>query len=92
MTTKTPRLRYVIASTERTPSTGAPAGSLPTGVTHAVMLTPSGGVSGVTMCGELVEELHVFVSLGFPRPLRSDECRDCREWVLVDDRRRASAP
>jgi len=83
-------MSYSIASTERAPVSGVPTGRPrwhPSGVAHAVLAKPRGGHHRVTMCGVPVGELNLFESLEFLRVRLCPECRDCRDWVLAEDRR-----
>ena len=84
-------MSYSIASTDRKPgphaALGRQAGWHPAGTAHAVLTRPRGGHHAVTMCGIPVRELHLFEALQFRRVRLCPECRDCRDWVLADERR-----
>jgi hypothetical protein len=89
-------MTYAIASTDRTPNPHARSGPQPAwhpaGSAHAVLArTRGGGHHPVTMCGLAVRRLHLFEPLEFLRVRLCPECRDCREWVLAEERRLISA-
>jgi hypothetical protein len=88
-------MSYSIASTHRKPGPPAAAGWQPpwhpAGTAHAVLAKPRGGHHTVTMCGIAVRDLHLFEALQFLRVRLCPECRDCRDWVLADERRLVAA-
>jgi hypothetical protein len=63
----------------------------PAGLAHAVLAKARGGHHVVTMCGVPVRELHLFETLAFLRVRVCPECRDCRDWVLAEERRLMAA-
>jgi hypothetical protein len=84
-------MTYAIASTDRTPGPDTHPGRQralhPAGLAHAVLAKPRGGHHSVTMCGIPVRRLHLFEQLEFLRARLCPECRDCRDWVLAEERR-----
>jgi hypothetical protein len=74
---------YVTASTRLRPGPFLARARqwLPAGTAHAVLRDAQRGPADVTMCGQPVDELHVFARRDFAAARLCHECPDCRAWV-----------